>query len=684
MRVVALVSGGKDSCYNMMQCVIEGHQIVALANLRPEKKDELDSYMFQTVGHHGIDLYAEAMGLPLYRHTIQGSSKSIDKDYAITENDEVEDLYELLKKVKKECDFDAVSVGAILSDYQRVRVEHVCQRLGLTSLAYLWRRDQEELLKEMIDSQLTAVLIKVASLGLEPKHLGRTLSEMHPYLQKMKDKYQLNVCGEGGEYETFTLDCPLFRKRIVLDEVESIIHSDDAFAAVAYLNIRRAHLEDKKVDDQNASMLDRIKNLPMLQSSQLHSSLQLEDRITEDPEPASVRESEPTPLAVDEDWCSVFSDGDHVWITGLYGFCTESGNLAEITTQTMNKLKETLENLPAGPCDMSRVAMVCLYVQDMSMFAAVNAVYRTYFGINPPARICVEAALLPNVALQIDCYCNKSLADRQTMHVQGLSHWAPANIGPYSQCVQVKNKLYIAGQIAMCPANLAIISGRIVPQARLSLRHVQRILEAMHCGMDKIITVVCYVTNISYVQTAQREFEASRALKETEEEFGVEEIRSLSPVTVYVVVPNLPKAALIEWQVMARNHLSDINIKEWKHNAQMGLFSCSLRFLHTDEEIISCAIPIVGNIKSVGDSLTKEVCECLAKLLCQASESLPNTITSRFPLRIFFCPSQLNTNDLHQTINHDLDISWSKSKIPVVLVPVLQLSSPDLILVACS
>lgn len=31
-------SGGKDSCYNMMQCVIEGHQIVALANLRPEKK----------------------------------------------------------------------------------------------------------------------------------------------------------------------------------------------------------------------------------------------------------------------------------------------------------------------------------------------------------------------------------------------------------------------------------------------------------------------------------------------------------------------------------------------------------------------------------------------------------------------------------------------------------------------
>lgn len=29
-------SGGKDSCYNMMRCIAEGHQIVALANLRPD------------------------------------------------------------------------------------------------------------------------------------------------------------------------------------------------------------------------------------------------------------------------------------------------------------------------------------------------------------------------------------------------------------------------------------------------------------------------------------------------------------------------------------------------------------------------------------------------------------------------------------------------------------------------
>jgi len=36
MRVVGLVSGGKDSCYGMMQCVAAGHSLVALANLQPE------------------------------------------------------------------------------------------------------------------------------------------------------------------------------------------------------------------------------------------------------------------------------------------------------------------------------------------------------------------------------------------------------------------------------------------------------------------------------------------------------------------------------------------------------------------------------------------------------------------------------------------------------------------------
>lgn len=62
--------------------------------------DELDSYMYQTVGHQGIELYAEAMGLPLYREMISGVAVDQGRNYQPTENDEVEDLYRLLARIK--------------------------------------------------------------------------------------------------------------------------------------------------------------------------------------------------------------------------------------------------------------------------------------------------------------------------------------------------------------------------------------------------------------------------------------------------------------------------------------------------------------------------------------------------------------------------------------------------------
>ena len=106
MNVIALVSGGKDSTFNMMECVRHGHKIVALVNLHPETAtgvDELDSFCFQTVGHTVIEAYSTALGgLPLYRRTIAaGGSKNQEMEYCETDNDEVEDLFQVLAEVKR-------------------------------------------------------------------------------------------------------------------------------------------------------------------------------------------------------------------------------------------------------------------------------------------------------------------------------------------------------------------------------------------------------------------------------------------------------------------------------------------------------------------------------------------------------------------------------------------------------
>ena len=250
MRVVALISGGKDSTYNLCKCVDSGHEIVSLANLfppNPEKSgDEMDSFMYQTVGHSAIETYAQVLRIPLYRRAITGRPVKQSLDYEEESGDEVEDLFQLLLTIGDSgCAFDAISVGAIHSIYQKKRAENVCNRLGIQMLAYLWGREQEQLLQEMIDYGIVAVLIKTAALGLNKDHIGKELSEVKDHLTQLKDKYGINTCGEGGEFETLTLDCPLFHQRLRIKSYEVIVHSNDAFAPVCYMSKIEIDFQDK-------------------------------------------------------------------------------------------------------------------------------------------------------------------------------------------------------------------------------------------------------------------------------------------------------------------------------------------------------------------------------------------------------------------------------------------------------
>jgi diphthine-ammonia ligase len=138
MKVVCLVSGGKDSFYSLMECVKYGHQVVCLANLHPPKHNQEletdESYMYQQVGHEVIDAYSECLGVPLVRQEINGEAVNRQLQYIYNLNsktttkklDEVEDLFNLIQKVQaKYPDIQAISSGAILSNYQRTRIENV-------------------------------------------------------------------------------------------------------------------------------------------------------------------------------------------------------------------------------------------------------------------------------------------------------------------------------------------------------------------------------------------------------------------------------------------------------------------------------------------------------------------------------------------------------------------------------
>ncbi|KAK2466309.1 hypothetical protein APHAL10511_001951 [Amanita phalloides] len=544
MKYLALLSGGKDSCYNLIHCLKNGHELIAVASLGPEPgKEELDSYLYQTVGQDAIGLVASALEVPLYRRVITGSAIDQSSEYgtrtriAAVEGDETEDLYALLSNVKSlHPSVQGVSVGAILSNYQRVRVEHVCRRLGLTPLCYLWQRDQGSLLSEMIDAGVDAVIIKVAGIGLTTKHLGLSLVQMQPTLIKLNKQYGSHICGEGGEYETLTLDCPSFKRKIVLEEVEKIIHSDNDFATVAYLRIRKAHLAPK-LETSCTVMIP-----PLLNDSFVTLSAAFHSR----PDPAPQISASDNYRRIATRYSSK-SRGLWVSIANVH-LSEESCNtslemtIEEEVTKCFEIVKESLSqyNLQLSNC-----VTINIYLSSMDLFARVNAIYSTFFGTSPPARACVAVDLPSPVNARLDCiaFSERLPTDRYALHVQGLSYWAPANIGPYSQAVMVDERVFMSGQIGLIPSSLHLPSPRSLGlETALACQHVERVSKCVsETTGDWVGHAQLVVYWLSRLDHAMQVRQSILCHKLPQDEFAC---------ALFMVVKELPKGALVEKQVL--------------------------------------------------------------------------------------------------------------------------------------
>ncbi|KAM9554540.1 diphthine--ammonia ligase isoform 3-T3 [Guaruba guarouba] len=698
MRVVALISGGKDSCYNMMQCAAAGHHIVALANLRPAENtgqtDELDSYMYQTVGHHAIDLYADALDLPLYRGFIKGTSINTGRVYTACQEDEVEDLYHLMKLVKDKEGVEGVSVGAILSDYQRVRVEDVCRRLNLQPLAYLWRQNQEILLKEMISSNIQAIIIKVAAFGLDPdKHLGKTLDQMVPHLLELSEKYGVHVCGEGGEYETFTLDCPLFKKKIVVDSAEVIVHSADAFAPVAYLHFSKLHLENK---GESSGMF-------MVKSCSCEVTCNGDDDIFPSSEEDEPQENIPVIWKSlnhnSLDFTQTFGSSrkslsGYQWFSGITARClpSQGRNAQEAAREAFSSLRANMTSEGLKPKD---IILVHLYMKSMKDFNVINSVYVTEFDLCPPARVCVETLLPDGVLFCIDCLAHKYdiaaddvLCDEKlVMHVQSISHWAPANIGPYSQSIKVGDVLYSAGQIALVPCTMQLVSGGIRTEATVSLRHVERVLQAMShsTALRHVITASCYVTDSKHIPIAHSLWQKKLGeCKKVEDSETYRDATGLWGLLTVVVISHLPRDAAVEWHVVA---VIDDPLQR-KHFAMKMLSEGFQIECETVESSSASCASISIRLSLISPSASQLDLDGplhdLVHMFKQAVEKLSEDCrASPLSFRAFFKDDIFDAETLQIGLQECLEKYLGKKAPALILVPVVDLPGKEVIHVTC-
>lgn len=223
MNIGALFSGGKDSTFCVMYYQMQGWDVRCLITL---KSINPDSYMFHTPNISLAALQAQAMDIPLIEQSTLGEKES-----------ELEDLKEALKRAKQSYGIEGICVGALYSDYQQERVNRICEELGLRCFSPLWHKDQTRLVTEMIDAGFVMVIQHVAAFGLDKSWLNVPLTHEHvEKLQLLETKYGVNVAGEGGEYETFVLDAPMFKKKIEI--THSRVESDESTARLIVLDAR--------------------------------------------------------------------------------------------------------------------------------------------------------------------------------------------------------------------------------------------------------------------------------------------------------------------------------------------------------------------------------------------------------------------------------------------------------------
>jgi ABC transporter with metal-binding/Fe-S-binding domain ATP-binding protein len=201
MKCGVLFSGGKDSTYAAYLAKKEGYTISCLISVISKNPE---SYMFHTPSILEVKKQADSMDIPIIIINTQGEKEL-----------ELIDLERVIKKAKNEFGINAVITGAVESAYQASRIQKICDNLELDCFNPLWQKNQIELLNELLENNFKIIIIGVFAYPLDKTWLGKIIDkEFITKVKNLQKKYDINPAGEGGEFETFVLNCPLFKKEL--------------------------------------------------------------------------------------------------------------------------------------------------------------------------------------------------------------------------------------------------------------------------------------------------------------------------------------------------------------------------------------------------------------------------------------------------------------------------------------
>lgn len=168
------------------------------------------SYMFHSANLDAVPVIARVAGMEYVEIATHGRKE-----------EELADLEAGLAAL----DIEGVIAGAVASVYQAERVKTICNRLGLRLFTPLWHMGTVSLVREVAD-RLDARIVVTAAEGLDESYLGaRFDAALIARLEKVAASYRINIAGEGGEYESLTLNAPFYSRPVTYttSEVRSAV-----------------------------------------------------------------------------------------------------------------------------------------------------------------------------------------------------------------------------------------------------------------------------------------------------------------------------------------------------------------------------------------------------------------------------------------------------------------------------
>jgi len=207
MKLGLLFSGGKDSMLAGYLAKQAGYEISCLISVVSEN---LESFMFHTPSILKVEKQAEVMDIPLIIQKTKGEKEI-----------ELKDLERAIRAGIDKYGIEGVVTGAVESVYQASRVQRICNKLGIECFNPLWQKDQFELLGDLIENDFEIIITGVFAYPLDEKWLERKIDK--PFIEEIKkmwEKYKINPAGEGGEFESFVLNCPLFKRGLKIKRGE--------------------------------------------------------------------------------------------------------------------------------------------------------------------------------------------------------------------------------------------------------------------------------------------------------------------------------------------------------------------------------------------------------------------------------------------------------------------------------